>query len=176
MKNSINIITIILFSITTSLSSQPNNQMPDTWHPDLSNSYIRKAINITTHNNTRPPKTNKGRLYNTISTKYKTNTPTSTPFQNNNNYYHSYGIDHNTTQNITHNTPTQIKSTTFHDFKNTQTNEIITTKNRKNALDRDNKPNDPSIVPIDNPLIPMLIFALIWIILKSKTNKSITKA
>ena len=166
----IKFIIIILFS--TTLSSQPTLQMPDTWHPDFSNSYIRKPINITNRTNTTLPKTNKGRLYNTINIKNKTNTTTFGSFQNN-NYYHSHGFNYNTTQNITYSTPIQIELTPIPISKDTEnSDDIITTKNRTNALNRNDKPYDPSKpVPIEDGTIPMLLFAFIWIIKKKYSNK-----
>lgn len=166
----IKFIIIILFS--TTLLSQPTTQMPDTWHPDFSNSYIRKPINITNRTNTTLPKTNKGRLYNTISIKNETNTTTFSSFQNN-NYYHSHGFNYNTTQNITYSTPIQIELTPIPISKDTEnSDDIITTKNRTNALNRNDKPYDPSKpVPIEDATIPMLIFAFIWTIKKKYSNK-----
>ena len=166
----IKFIIIILFS--TTLSSQPTLQMPDTWHPDFSNSYIRKPINITNRTNTTLPKTNKGLLYNTINIKNETNTKTFGSFQNN-NYYHSHGFNYNTTQNITYSTPIQIELTPILTPKDTGNNgDIITTKNRTNALNRNDKPNDPSVAaPIGDGTIPMLLFALIWIIKTKYTQK-----
>lgn len=168
----INFIIIILFLTTTTLSSQPNHQMPDTWHPDFSNSYIRKPINITNRTNTTLPKTNKGLLYNTINIKNEINTTSFGSFQNN-NYYHSHDFNYNTTQNTTYNTPIQIELTPILFSKNTENNgDIITTKNRTNALNRNDKPNDPSVAaPIGDGTIPMLLFALIWIIKKEYTQK-----
>ena len=166
----IKFIIIILFS--TTLSSQPTLQMPDTWHPDFSNSYIRKPINITNRTNTTLPKTNKGLLYNTINIKNETNTTTFGSFQNN-NYYHSHGFNYNTTQNITYSTPIQIELTPIPISKDTEnSDDIITTKNRTNALNRNDKPYDPSKpVPIEDGTIPMLIFAFIWTIKKKYSNK-----
>ena len=166
----IKFIIIILFS--TTLSSQPTLQMPDTWHPDFSNSYIRKPINITNRTNTTLPKTNKGLLYNTINIKNETNTTTFSSFQNN-NYYHSHGFNYNTTQNITYSTPIQIELTPIPISKDTEnSDDIITTKNRTNALNRNDKPYDPSKpVPIEDGTIPMLIFAFIWTIKKKYSNK-----
>ena len=166
----IKFIIIILFS--TTLSSQPTLQMPDTWHPVFSNSYIRKPINITNHTNTTLPKTNKGLLYNTINIKNETNTTTFGSFQNN-NYYHSHGFNYNTTQNITYITPIQIELTPILISKDTEnSDDIITTKNRTNALNRNDKPYDPSKpVPIEDGTIPMLIFAFIWTIKKKYSNK-----
>ena len=166
----IKFIIIILFS--TTLLSQPTTQMPDTWHPDFSNSYIRKPINITNRTNTTLPKTNKGLLYNTINIKNETNTKTFGSFQNN-NYYHSHGFNYNTTQNITYSTPIQIELTPIPISKDTEnSDDIITTKNRTNALNRNDKPYDPSKpVPIEDGTIPMLIFAFIWTIKKKYSNK-----
>ena len=166
----IKFIIIILFS--TTLLSQPTTQMPDTWHPDFSNSYIRKPINITNRTNTTLPKTNKGLLYNTINIKNETNTKTFGSFQNN-NYYHSHGFNYNTTQNITYSTPIQIELTHIPISKDTEnSDDIITTKNRTNALNRNDKPYDPSKpVPIEDGTIPMLIFAFIWTIKKKYSNK-----
>lgn len=166
----IKFIIIILFS--TTLSSQPTLQMPDTWHPDFSNSYIRKPINITNRTNTTLPKTNKGLLYNTINIKNETNTKTFGSFQNN-NYYHSHGFNYNTTQNITYSTPIQIELTPILISKDTEnSDDIITTKNRTNALNRNDKPYDPSKpVPMEDETIPMLLFAFIWIIKKKYSNK-----
>lgn len=166
----IKFIIIILFS--TTLSSQPTLQMPDTWHPDFSNSYIRKPINITNRTNTTLPKTNKGLLYNTINIKNETNTTTFGSFQNN-NYYHSHGFNYNTTQNTTYSTPIQIELTPIPISKDTEnSDDIITTKNRTNALNRNDKPYDPSKpVPIEDGTIPMLIFAFIWTIKKKYSNK-----
>ena len=168
----INFIIIILFLTTTTLSSQPNHQMPDTWHPDFSNSYIRKPINITNRTNTTLPKTNKGLLYNTINIKNEINTTSFGSFQNN-NYYHSHDFNYNTTQNITYSTPIQIELTPILTHKDTENNgDIITTKNRTNALNRNDKPNDPSVAaPIGDGTIPMLLFALIWIIKTKYTQK-----
>ena len=171
MKNYIKSIIIILFTIVTTLSAQESNQTSDTWKPDFSNSQVREPI--TTKKSQKqytPAEFSKGQSYNVVNTKNKTSSPTHTTLQNNSNYYHTHGVSPSKEQNVAYNTPTQIKSTPTHISENVQSsdNNIVTTGEMMYALNRGDKPDDPSATPIGDALTPMLIFALCWIIYRLK--------
>lgn len=89
----------------------------------------------------------------------------TTPFSNNNISPYYYNLNNFSLHNIT-----QIKSTTINASERTPFEEITTTNNRQKALDRNDKPYDPSInstpTPIGDHTIPMSLFAIIWIIIK----------
>ena len=171
MKNYIKLVVIALFAVAT-LSAQTttlfNNEMPETWKPDMSNSHTRKLVNPhQTQQQYTPAEFSKGRSYNVLNTENRVNTPTSATLQNNNSssYYHSYGVNNSAAQNVTYNTPAQIEQATINAVETTPFNDVVTIDNRMNALDRNDKPNDPA-VPLGDVAIPMLIFALAWIVLK----------
>ena len=171
MKNYIKLVVIALFAVAT-LSAQTttpfNNEMPETWKPDMSNSHTRKLVNPhQTQQQYTPAEFSKGRSYNVLNTENRVNTPTSATLQNNNSssYYRSYGVNYSATQNVTYNTPAQIEQLTINAAEATPFDDVVTIDNRMNALDRNDKPNDPA-VPLGDVAIPMLIFALAWIVLK----------
>ncbi len=173
MKNYIKLVVIALFAVAT-LSAQTttlfNNEMPETWKPDMSNSHTRKLVNPhQTQQQYTPAEFSKGRSYNVLNTENRVNTPTSATLQNNNSssYYRSYGVNHSATQNVTYNAPAQIEQATINAVETTPFNDVVTIDNRMNALDRNDKPNDPA-VPLGDVAIPMLIFALAWIVLKNE--------
>ena len=172
MKKYIKLVVIVLFAITATLSAQTttpfNNEMPETWKPDMSNSHTRKLVNPhQTQQQYTPAEFSKGRSYNVLNTENRVNTPTSATLQNNNSnsYYRSYGVNQTATQNVTYNAPAQIEQATINAVETTPFNDVVTIDNRMNALDRNDKPNDPA-VPLGDVAIPMLIFALAWIVLK----------
>ena len=171
MKNYIKLVVIALFAVAT-LSAQTttpfNNEMPETWKPDMSNTHVRKSVNPhQTQQQYTPAELGNGRSYNVVNTESRTNVPTSATLQNNNSnsYYRSYGVNHSATQNVTYNTPAQIEQLTINAAESTPFNDVVTIDNRMNALDRNDKPNDPA-VPLGDVMIPMLIFALAWIVFK----------
>ncbi len=172
MKNYIKLVIIILLTIVTSLSAQESNQTFDTWKPDFSNSYIQEQIITNNSRQHKPAKFSKRQSYDIISTKNKTSTLTYTILQNNNNHYNTYGVYHHKEQNVVYNVPTQINPIHTHISENTQLNDnnTVTTEDIMYALNRGNKPNDPSTTPLGDTLTPMLIFALCWIIYKLKTK------
>lgn len=181
MKHYIRIVIITLLSITT-LSAQESplihNQMDKPWKPNFSNSHVREPITTTNSQLRKPSTINKGSSYNILNTETKTKAPTPITLQNNNSnsYYQSYSINQNSTQAVAYNTPTQIQSAPPHTPNNVQTDNIVTTAPRKNALNRGDKPNDPSVpVPIGDILAPMLICALCWIICKLRTKNRLDK-
>lgn len=171
MKNYIKLVVIALFAVAT-LSAQTttplNNEMPETWKPDMSNSHTRKSVNPhQTQQQYTPAELGKGRSYNVVNTESRTNVPTSATLQNNNSnsYYRSYGVNHSATQNITYNTPAQIEQLTINAAEATPFDDVVATGDRMNALDRGDKPKDPAM-PVGDVMIPMLIFALAWIVFK----------
>ena len=171
MKKYIKLVVIALFAVAT-LSAQTttpfNNEMPETWKPDMSNTHVRKSVNPhQTQQQYTPAELGKGRSYKVVNTESRTNVPTSATLQNNNSnsYYRSYGVNYSATQNVTYNTPAQIEQLTINAAGTTPFNDVVTIDNRMNALDRNDKPNDPA-VPLGDVAIPMLIFALAWIVLK----------
>lgn len=100
-----------------------------------------------THNN----------LNNSISYTSKQNNKTNTIHRTYNHYNNTNNIN---LQNITNNTTIQIKPAS----ERTPFEDLPLINNRKNALDRNEKPNDPSIpAPINDNIIPMLLFSIIWI-------------
>ena len=173
MKKHIKLIIIILLAIVDTLSAQESNQMSDTWKPDFSNSHTRELIKLKkAQNQYTPAEFSKGKSYNIVNTKTKTNSPTHTILQNNNNHYNSHDVNQHKEQIVLYNTPTQIKPTPTHISGNTQLNDnnTVTTGDVMYALNRGDKPNDPSATPIGDALTPMLIFALCWIIYRLKTK------
>lgn len=170
MKRHIKLLIIIIFTITTTLSAQESNQTSDTWMPDFSNSHVREPINLKkSQKQYTPAEFSKGQSYNVVNTKDKTNAPTHTTLQNNSYHYHPHRVNPNKEQNVIYNTPTQIEPP-IPVPENTQSNDnnIVTTGNIMYALNRGDKPNDPSTTPIGDALTPMLIFALCWIIYRFK--------
>ena len=170
MKNYIKLVVIALFAVAT-LSAQTttpfNNEMPETWKPDMSNSHTRKLVNPhQTQQQYTPAEFSKGRSYNVLNTENRVNTPTSATLQNNNSssYYRSYGVNNKATQNVKYNTPTQIEQLTINAAESTPFGDVVSTGDMMH-VGRDDKPDDPSM-PVGDVMIPMLIFALAWIVLK----------
>lgn len=174
MKKYIKLVVIVLFAITTTLSAQQttsfNSELPETWKPNLSNTNVGKSMNPRqTQQQYTPAEFSKGRSYNVVNTESRTNLPTSATLSNSNNdsYYRSYGMNQTATPNVTYNAPAQIEQATINAVETTPFNDVVTIDNRMNALDRNDKPNDPA-VPLGDVAIPMLIFALAWIKVRSK--------
>lgn len=170
MKNYIKLVVIALFAVAT-LSAQTttpfNNEMPETWKPDMSNSHTRKLVNPhQTQQQYTPAELGKGHSYNVVNTESRTNVPTSATLQNNNSnsYYRSYGVNYSATQNVTYNTPAQIKQLTINAAESTPFGDVVSTGDMM-RVDRNDKPKDPAM-PVGDVMIPMLIFALAWIVLK----------
>ena len=174
MKNYIKLVVIALFAVAT-LSAQTtilfNNEMPETWKPDMSNSHTRKLVNPhQTQQQYTPAEFSKGRSYNVLNTENRVNTPTSATLQNNNSssYYRSYGVNHSATQNITYNTPAQIEQLTINAAETTPFSDIVTTSNAM-YVQREDTPDDPSqSTPIGNVTLPLLLITIAYIAFKQK--------
>ena len=84
----------------------------------------------------------------------------TTPFSNNNISPYYYNLNNSSLH----------KSTTINASERTPFEEITTANNKQKALDRNDKPYDPSInstpTPIGDHTIPISLFAIIWIIIK----------
>ena len=173
MKNYIKLVVIALFAVAT-LSSQTttpfNNEMPETWKPDMSNSHTRRSVNPrqTQHQYT-PAELSKGRQYNVINTETKVNTPTSVTLQNNSNngYYRSYGINHNDAQNVTYNSPTQVEPITINATEATPFDDVVAIDGMMH-VDRNNKPSDPA--PIGDVALPLLLIAAAYVAIKLRVE------
>lgn len=172
MKNYIKLVVIALFAVAT-LSAQTttsfNNEMPETWKPDMSNSHTRKLVNPhQTQQQYTPAEFSKGRSYNVLNTENRVNTPTSATLQNNNSssYYRSYGVNNSAAQNVTYNAPTQMEQLTINAAENTPFSDVVSTSDMM-RVDRDNKPKDPA-VPVGNAALPLLLIAGVYVALKLK--------
>lgn len=174
MKSYIKLVAVLLFAVTT-LSAQQSttfdNQMPETWKPDLSNSQVRKQVNPRqTQRQYTPAEFGKGRQYNVINTETKVNTPTSVTLQNNSNngYYRSYGINHNDAQNVTYNAPTQVEPiATIDAAEATPFDDVVATGDMMH-VDRNTKPTDPATGPIGDAALPLLLIAAAYVAIKLK--------
>lgn len=174
MKNYIKLVVIALFAAVTSLSAQQStpfdNRLPEIWQADMSNVSFKKPINIRSANQRyTPTEFSKGRSYDILNTNNKINTPSSTTLQNNNSssYYRSYGINHNTTQNVTYNAPTQMEQLTINTAESTPFGDVISTGDIM-RVDRDNKPKDPA--PLSDVAIPLLLIAGVYVAIKLKAK------
>ena len=89
---------------------------------------------------------------------------TNTPFHSN-THFNTYDQNYTNTQNFIYNTPFQVKIEHTNTFNFTPFYEDNTKNNKKHALDRNNKPYDPSIsTPLGECIIPLLLYAFLWII------------
>lgn len=172
MKNYIKLVVIALFAVAT-LSAQTttpfNNEMPETWKPNLSNTHVRKSVNPhQTQQQYTPAEFSKGRSYNVVNTESRTNLPTSATLSNSNNdsYYRSYGVNQTATQNVTYNTPAQIEQLTINAAESTPFGDVVSTGDMM-RVDRNDKPDDPA-VPVGNAELPLLLIAGAYIALKLK--------
>ena len=172
MKNYIKLVVITLFAVAT-LSAQTttpfNNEMPETWKPDMSNSHTRKLVNPhQTQQQYTPAEFSKGRSYNVLNTENRVNTPTSATLQNNNSssYYHSYGVNNSAAQNVTYNAPTQMEQLTINAAENTPFSDVVSTSDMM-RVGRGDKPKDPA-VPVGNAALPLLLIAGVYVALKLK--------
>lgn len=172
MKKYIKLVVIALFAVAT-LSAQTttpfNNEMPETWKPDMPNSHTRKSVNPhQTQQQYTPAEFSKGRSYNVLNIENRVNTPTSATLQNNNSnsYYRSYGVNYSATQNVTYNTPAQIEQLTINAAESTPFGDVVSTGDMM-RVDRNDKPDDPA-VPVGNAELPLLLIAGAYIALKLK--------
>lgn len=173
MKSYIKLVAVLLFTVTT-LSAQQStsfdNQLPETWKPDLSNSHVRKQVNPRqTQRQYTPAEFGKGRQYNVINTETKVNTPTSVTLQNNSNngYYRSYGINHNNAQNVTYNAPTQVEPITINATEATPFDDVVATDDMMHVK-RNETPDDPATEPIGDAALPLLLIAAAYVAIKLK--------
>lgn len=176
MKLYIKFVAVLLFAVATLLAQQPSpfdNQMPETWKPDLSNSHVRQSVNLhQTQLQYTPAAFSKGRQYDVINIKTKANTSyNSFTLQNNSNngYYRLYDINHNTTQKVIYNAPKQLEHITINAAEYTPFDDVVATNDMMYALNRTDRPNDPSVTTtgtIDNATLPLLLLIGAYLVLK----------
>ncbi len=110
------------------------------------------------------PYQSKGQSYNVVTTEYPQIKNRPVVIQNNDghSYYHSSGITENEIQNVTYNAPIEVHNAPLATSDHPPFEEL--SSNGMTRVSRDNTPNDPSVkVPIGDGIVPILIFALLWI-------------
>lgn len=174
MKTYIKLAVLALCAtIAVSLSAQTapfSNEMPSQW---AQNKPIeKKAQRYVAPQQYQSPTLGKGSNYNAVTTETarRVNTPTSATLLQNNgsNYYRSYGIDNAGSQNVTYNEPVAVANRPTSASERAPFEEL--SSNGMTRVIRGEKPNDPA-TPLGDAVLPMLIFALLWVAIKFRIKK-----
>lgn len=173
MKTYIKLVVLALCAtIAVSLSAQTapfSNEMPSQW---AQNKPIeKKAQRYVAPQQYQSPTLGKGSNYNAVTTETarRANTPTSATLLQNNgsNYYRSYGIDNAGSQNVTYNEPAAVVNRPTTASERAPFEEL--SSNGMTRVSREETPDDPA--PIGDAVLPMLIFALLWVAIKFRIKK-----